>query len=103
MNHLSKEQKRTCAIPGFTTTTSIPTRPWKDIAMDFIDGLPTSDHKTSIWVVIDRFSKYDHFFPLSHPYTAQEIAALFFANVHKLHGLPSTIVTDRGSLFLSQF
>ena len=38
--------------------------------MDFIDGLPPSKGKTSIFIVVDRLSKYAYFSALSHPYTA---------------------------------
>ena len=71
--------------------------------MDFIEGLPNSEHKNSILVVVDRFSKYGHFIPLLHPYTAKDIATLFFHHIHKLHGLPTTIITDRDTIFVSQF
>jgi hypothetical protein len=88
---------------GLLQPLPIPVGPWQDISMDFIEGLPSSDHCNVIVVVVDRFTKYAHFFATKHPYTAQTIAQLILDNVVKLHGLPKTIVTDRDPVFLSKF
>lgn len=61
--------------------------------MDFMEGLPQSGGKHGILVVVDRLSKYAHFLSLSHPYTTH--------NVYKLHGMPSTIISDMDPIFLS--
>ncbi|KAJ1289184.1 hypothetical protein BS78_02G144900 [Paspalum vaginatum] len=53
--------------------------------MDFIEGLPTSNSKDVILVVVDTFTKYAHFIPLSHPYTAQVVVDLFLDHIFKLH------------------
>ncbi|KAL6312566.1 hypothetical protein AAG906_005983 [Vitis piasezkii] len=74
-----------------------------DITMDFIEGLPKSNGKTTIFVVVDRLTKYGHFMLLPHPYTAKMVAQLFLDSVYKLHGLPHSITCDRDPIFTSVF
>lgn len=71
--------------------------------MDFIDGLLPSRKFNCILVVVDKLSKYVHFIPLRHPYTAQAVAESFLDHVFKLHGLPLSIVSDRDPVFTSQY
>lgn len=105
---------RTCAIcqrnkaehlqpAGLLQPLQVPTQFCSDISMDFIDGLPPSNGKTILLVVVDRYSKYTHFLPLAHPYSAVIVAQLFFDHIFKLHGLPETVVSDRDVYFTSSF
>lgn len=55
---------------GLLQLLPIPNQVWEDISMDCIDRLPMSQGKTTIMVVVDMFSKYSHFIPIAHPYTA---------------------------------
>ncbi|KAL5851900.1 hypothetical protein ACOSQ3_007018 [Xanthoceras sorbifolium] len=71
--------------------------------MDFIDGLPFSYGKSTIFVVVDRLSKYAHFTSISHPYTTVGIVKVFFDNIFRLHGIPRSIVCDRDPTFTSAF
>jgi hypothetical protein len=66
----------------------MPTCPWEMISLDFVEGLPKSHGCDVILVVIDRFSKYGQFPPLSHPFTALQVSQLFINNIYRLHGLP---------------
>lgn len=98
-----RNKNETVATPGLLQPLPIPNRLWSDISMDFIEGLPISTHKTAIMVVVDRLSKYAHFIPLPHLYTAAMVAQAFLDNIFKLHGMPSSIISDRDPIFTSTF
>jgi hypothetical protein len=72
-------------------------------SMDFIDGLPPSRKFNCILVVVDKLTKFAHFIPLRHPYTAVKVAEVLLDNVYKLHGLPQFLVSDRDPVFTSHF
>ncbi|WVZ81647.1 hypothetical protein U9M48_029001 [Paspalum notatum var. saurae] len=89
---------------GMLQPLALPTWKWEDIHMDFIVGLPrTQKGYDSIWVIIDRFTKSAHFIPVKNQYNAQNYAEIYISRIVSLHGVPRTITSDRGSLFVSRF
>lgn len=87
--------------PGLLQPLPVPSQAWQIVSLDFIEGLPKSKAFDTILVVIDMFTKYGHFIPLSHPYSALSIAQLYMNNVYKLHGLPQVLISDRDRVFTS--
>jgi transposase InsO family protein len=72
--------------------------------MDFIMGLPMTARKfDSIWVIVDRPTKSAHFIPVHAKYQVEKYAKIYIARVLCLHGVPKTIVSDRGSQFVALF
>ena len=88
---------------GLLDPWEIPNRPWDDISMDFIVGLPESSGHMKIWVVVNWFFKMAHFIPLSTDTPIKEIANIFLREIWRLHGLPNSVVSDRDSRFHSKF
>jgi transposase InsO family protein len=88
---------------GMLKSLPIPEKPWSDITMDLIEGLPESEGHDSILVVVDRLTKTVVYSPTSRKMTAKDLATIFIKDVFSKHGIPRTIVSDRGSEFTSQF
>jgi len=66
--------------------------------MDFVVGLPrTQKGYDSIWVVVDRLTKSAHFIPVNTRYSTNKYAELYIERILCLHGIPKTIISDRGS------
>jgi len=81
----------------------IPSRIWESITTGFIEGPHKSNCKDTIWVVIDRMSKYVHFVALSQPYIAATLAQYFMDQICKLHRALVDIISDRDPVFVSNF
>jgi hypothetical protein len=82
----------------------IPTWKWEDISMDFIVGLPRSQRgHDAIWVIVDRLTKVAHFIPVQEDYRVPKLVDLYIEHILRVHGVPRSIVSDRGSQFTAQF
>jgi hypothetical protein len=94
---------------GLLKQLPIPERPWESISLDFIVELPASkselDSHTydAILVIVDRLSKMSVFIPTVGTLDAHNLARLYILHVFSKHGIPSDIVSDRGTLFTSNF
>ena len=80
---------------------SIPEKPWVHISADFIMKLPLAQGYNSILVVVDRLTKIVYFIPTTEKMLAEGLAKLFRDSVWKLHGLPESIISDRGPQFVA--
>jgi transposase InsO family protein len=114
MKQLVQDFVRTCSTcqryksehlhpAGLLLPLPVPQGVWTDITLDFVEALPRVRGKSVILTVVDRFSKYCHFIPLAHPYSAEAVAQAFFADIVRLHGVPQSMVSDRDPVFTSKF
>jgi hypothetical protein len=91
-------------VAGTLQPLPIPSWKWEDICMDFNLGLPnTSRHHDSIWVIVDRLTKTAHFLPVHTTHRAEKYAEIYIDQIVRLHGIPKTIVSDRGAPFVARF
>lgn len=88
---------------GLLKPLDIPSRPWKSISMDFIVKLPLSHGYDSIWVVCDHLTRAALFILCLKTIDAPSLAWLFLDYIFRLHGLPDSIISDCGSIFVSKF
>ncbi|MBW0560180.1 hypothetical protein O181_099895, partial [Austropuccinia psidii MF-1] len=73
------------------------------LSMDSITQFSMSNSFDSILVIVDRFSKMEVFIQTRSSITSLDLANLFIKNIFSKQGLPSSIVSGRGSLFVSSF
>jgi len=78
---------------------AIPEKPWSHILADFITKLPLAQGYNAILVVCDHFSKIAHFIATTKKTSVEGLAKLFWDHIWKLHGLPESIISDRGVQF----
>ena len=85
---------------GKLISNAIPEKPWSHILADFITKLPLVQEYNAILVVCDHFSKMVHFIATTEKTLVEGLAKLFRYHVWKLHGLPESIILDRGVQFV---
>lgn len=90
-------------VVGLLCPLPVPCRPWEDLSLDFIVGLPVYQGHTTILMVVDRFSKGIHLGTLPAAHTAHMVAIPFINIVVKIHGILRSLVSDRDPLFISRF
>ena len=89
---------------GLLQELPLPEWKWERISMDFVVGLPkTQKGHDSIWVIVDRFTKSAHFLAVNTTYTVAQYAQMYLDSIVALHGVPVSIVSDRGPQFTSRF
>ncbi|GJV82037.1 putative nucleotidyltransferase, ribonuclease H [Tanacetum coccineum] len=89
---------------GLLQPLEIPVWKWDEISMDFVTGLPTTQKRhDAIWVVVDRLTKSAHFLPIRKNYGISKLAEIFRQEIVRLHGTPTSIVSDRDPKFTSRF
>jgi hypothetical protein len=90
-------------LQGLLHPMPVPHQPWESIGMDFVGPFPESRGFDYLWVVICRLTSMVHLIPVNITIKASELAYLFLAQIMWLHGMPSSIVSDRDSKFTSKF
>ena len=63
--------------------------------MDFVSGFP--------WVTVDRLTKFAHFLGMKTTDTTETLSQLYIREIVRLHGVPLSIVSYRGSRFVARF
>ena len=70
--------------------------------MDFVVGLPKTLGKfDSFWVIVDKLTKSAHFIPVKVTYNVEKLAKLYISEIVRLHRVPLSIISDRGTQFTS--
>ncbi|KAJ9525170.1 hypothetical protein QJQ45_020696, partial [Haematococcus lacustris] len=100
------ENKSSAKKPaGLLQPLPIPERPWDSVSMDLIVKLPASgpNKYDSILVFVDRLTNMVHLVKTWESMTATQYAKLFLEHVFRLHGMPRSVVSDRGPQFHNKF
>ena len=72
--------------------------------MDFVSGFPLTQNKhDSVWVIIDKLTKFAHFLLVRQDYSMDRLEELYVNEIVRLHGIPLSIVSGRDPWFTSRF
>ena len=72
--------------------------------MHFVTGLPMTFRKNNaIYVIMDMLTKTSHFIPIWMNFSLAKLTKLYIREVVRLHGVPSSIISNRDPQFTSQF
>lgn len=96
-NHAWREKRH-----GLLKPLPVPDRIWREISIDFVTGLPESEGCTNIMVITDRLSKGVILEPMQK-IDALSVVRRFTSVFYRRHGIPTAIVSDRGTQFVSIF
>ncbi|GJW97675.1 putative reverse transcriptase domain-containing protein [Tanacetum coccineum] len=89
---------------GLLQQPEIPEWKWERIAIDFVTKLPrTSSGYDTIWVIVDRLTRFAHFLPTREDYKMDRLARLYLNEIVARHRVPISIISDRDSRFTSRF
>ena len=83
------------AATGFLQPLENPVRPFEDISLDLITGLPKVNSEDTVLVVVDKLMKYALFIVTMTEVTTLQTAELLLKHVVKYFGLPPRIIGDR--------
>ncbi|GJU36538.1 putative reverse transcriptase domain-containing protein [Tanacetum coccineum] len=89
---------------GLLVQPKIPEWMWEKITMDFVTKLPKTTHGyDTIWVIVDRLTKFAHFLPMRETNPMEKLVNLYMKEVVTQHGVPISIISDRDGRFTSLF
>ena len=81
---------------GLMQPLKVPEWKWDKITVNFVTGLPMTFNKNNaIWVMVDRLTKSAHFIPVRTDFSIAKLTKLYIKDIMKLHGVPTSIVSDR--------
>jgi len=92
-------KNRTEELAGKLKLSEVPQKTW---TVDFIMKLLVVVEKDAILVVCDRLSKMTHFVATTEGTLVEGLTRLLRDNIWKLHGLPESVVSDRGPQFAAE-
>ena len=95
-------KNRTEEPAGKLKLNEVPEKPWTHLTVDFITKLLVVARKDVILVVYNRLSKIAHFVATIEVTLVEGLARLFRDNIWKLHGLPESVISDRGPQFVAE-
>lgn len=88
---------------GVLKPVPIAQQSWQEISMDFVNRLPLCEGFDAVLVIVDCLTKMRHLIPCTTTANSEDVAKLYLSNVWKLHGLPTHVVSDRGTQFTAKF
>ncbi len=72
--------------------------------MDFVIGLSrTQKSHDAVWVIVNKLTKFAHFFLVRMDYSLERLAKLYIDKIVRLHRVPVSIVSNRNPRFTSRF